>query len=66
MSKSPQMEKTLDECSALLFGTSRTESIKGQKCVICKGSANKFSDYISEKEFRISGMCQMCQDEVFE
>jgi len=26
---------------------------------------NEFRDKLSEKEFGISGMCQVCQDEVF-
>lgn len=37
------------------------------KCPICdkKIIESDFRDYLSKKEFRISGMCQSCQDKVF-
>ena len=34
-------------------------------CVICKKPITGFRDEISAKEYRISGMCQECQDSVF-
>jgi len=36
-------------------------------CPFCKKpiNANDFRDELSRKEFRISGLCQKCQDEVF-
>lgn len=38
------------------------------KCRTCGKEINPghFRDRLSAKEFRISGMCQKCQDEVFE
>lgn len=59
--KSPEMEKTL----TLLFGFDRSAKINVNSCVICNKPATQFKDSISEKEFSISGMCQSCQDEVF-
>lgn len=41
------------------------ESIKGDVCVSCGGSATEFKDAISVKEYRMSGLCQICQEEVF-
>lgn len=35
-------------------------------CVDCGGQALKFDDELSKKEYSISGLCQKCQDEVFE
>jgi hypothetical protein len=35
------------------------------RCVICGGDAILFSDNLSETEYTISGMCQLCQDEIF-
>ncbi len=37
-------------------------------CPICKNKINteSFKDNLSLKEFKISGMCQECQDKVFE
>jgi hypothetical protein len=34
-------------------------------CVDCKAEITRFKDRLSEKEFAISGLCQKCQDEVF-
>jgi len=34
-------------------------------CVICGGEVNYFRDELSAREYRISKMCQKCQDSVF-
>jgi len=64
MSKSPEMEKFLESFSQKVFGRSR----QGDACVTC-GSTNiscgSFRDAMSIKEFKISHMCQKCQDSVF-
>lgn len=63
--KSPEMENTLDNLSQDVFGRKRTDSIKSGICVVCGTPAHTFRDALSEKEYRISGMCQSCQDNVF-
>ena len=55
------IERTINS----LFGTNRAESIKANKCTLCCKPATKFTDVLSEREFRISGMCQVCQDGTF-
>ena len=37
-------------------------------CPFCgrKVTEDQFRDRISKEEFRISGMCQVCQDEIFQ
>jgi len=37
-------------------------------CATCKKpiDLNKFKDILSIKEYKISGMCQQCQDELFD
>jgi len=37
------------------------------KCPFCKETINtkSFRDELSKKEFKISGLCQKCQDETF-
>ena len=57
--KHPQIENYLES----KFG--RTTAITTDTCVFCKEPANEFKNEISEKEYRISGLCQKCQDEVF-
>lgn len=34
-------------------------------CALCGKPATEFKDYLSEVEHKISGMCQLCQDEFF-
>jgi hypothetical protein len=41
------------------------ERIEGQKCALCGGEASQFKDEISAREYRISRICQKCQDEIF-
>jgi hypothetical protein len=59
--KSLEMEKALQN----LFGFDRRGFIMADQCVFCKSPATKFRDDLSRKEFGISGMCQKCQDKVF-
>ena len=35
------------------------------ECPFCGKKAKKFRDRKSEKEFKISGLCQKCQDKTF-
>ena len=64
MSKSPEMEKVLENFAQSMFGRSR----QGDVCVTCGSTKIKpkdFRDRLSLKEFGISHMCQECQDSVF-
>lgn len=63
--KCPELENFLEG----LFGTARVDSIMNDRCVNppvgCAGPATEFRDEVSKREFRISGLCQKCQDEIF-
>ena len=59
--KSPAIENFLN---GILHGD-RSATIRADKCVICGGDANVFRDLLSRKEYRISGLCQKCQDATF-
>ena len=63
--KTPQMEAALEDLGSVLFGRSRTASAANQMCISCGTDANHFRDELSRKEYRISRMCQDCQDKVF-
>ena len=63
--KSEVIENILEGVSQLI-GTPRSVAFKEGICVLCGGEAKEFRDTISEKEFSLSGMCQNCQDEMFE
>jgi hypothetical protein len=41
------------------------ELVNRNICSFCKEPAGCFRNAISAKEYRISGLCQSCQDEVF-
>lgn len=41
------------------------EDKKNGKCPFCKKAITDFRDALSKREYKISGLCQECQDEVF-
>lgn len=42
------------------------ELVKKNKCTSCRNKIGKFRDKLSRKEYSISGMCQKCQDKIFD
>ena len=63
--KSEVIENALENISKQI-GTPRSIAFEQQACVLCGREAKEFRDTISEKEYALSGMCQHCQDEMFE
>ena len=63
--KSPEIEAALFNFA----GKSRIDTIARGECMFCEAknlrSIISFRDHLSLKEYRISGMCQDCQDAVF-
>lgn len=59
------MELGLDAIAQAQFGRKRTDSIRSNICLVCGAPATEFKDELSRKEYTISGMCQDCQDKVF-
>jgi hypothetical protein len=62
--KSPEIERALEQFAQRTFGRSRQAS----GCVTCGSEKTKeadFRDALSVKEYSISKMCQVCQDDVF-
>lgn len=59
--KSPAINQLL----SALAGKDREQTIQGNNCMTCNGSANEFKDNLSRREYAISGMCQVCQDATF-
>ena len=61
--KSPEIESLLEGFSG------RTSAIEANRCVDepigCGKTVMDFKDDPSEDEYRMSGLCQICQDEVF-
>lgn len=63
--KSKQMQRLLET-----FKVNREESILNEVCVNkpvgCGEPVTKFDDEVSSKEYMISGLCQSCQDKMWE
>ncbi len=57
--------ESVDTMLQNLLNLNRKEVIKYGMCAMCKKSAHEFNDEISIKEYRISGLCQSCQDTIF-
>lgn len=60
--KSDAMEDNI----SMVFKVDRRESIIARVCTTCLGEVVDFKDDLSEKEYTISGICQSCQDSVFD
>lgn len=56
----------LDLMLSSITGKSREIQIASKLCMVCDGDADTFRDELSIKEYSISGMCQQCQDSVFD
>ena len=66
--KSFQVNNLLDA----ILGASRVETIKSNRCAPAPIGCGKdidptteFRDAVSKREYRISGLCQKCQDKLF-
>ena len=60
-----KMEQFKEDISMMFFGRSVSLAKAGNQCVCCGKLATEFRDEISKREYRISSLCQHCQDEVF-
>jgi len=47
-------------------GTCPPQTGPAPTCPMCRQPVGNFKDALSAKEYQISGLCQRCQDEVFE
>ena len=56
----------VEEMITAVFGKDRVHVIANDECMTCDGTATEFKAGLSMKEYTISGMCQACQDKVFE
>ena len=64
--RSKEMQKFVDAMAQDMFGISHTDAQNQGVCVTCGTSVvGEFRDALSAKEYRISGMCQECQDNFF-
>lgn len=55
----------INSIRARLFPLGAGDGTQEACCPLCHGPAVEFRDLLSETEFKISGLCQTCQDEIF-
>jgi hypothetical protein len=63
--KPTNKSKEIDNLIKDVIGIDRRKVIKNNTCAFCVESNFEFRNAISVQEYRISGLCQNCQDEVF-
>ncbi len=61
-----EMDQHKENLAMTLFGRSRALALAGNQCVKCGATQLEFRDVISEREYKISALCQNCQDLFFE
>lgn len=62
-------EKRIEELTIRPWGKlfpKKIQRLREGLCTTCGVYVEGFKDLISHKEYQISGMCQKCQDSVFE
>ena len=65
MKRSPEMSVFIEEMSNKMFGRGLDSSINTNTCVSCGKTAIEFKDALSAKEYTNSGLCQICQNEIW-
>lgn len=63
--KAENVRNHRDSLTRVIYGRSASESIVNDSCVKCGQPAIEFADEVSRREFTISGLCQTCQDNIF-
>lgn len=65
MKRTKNLQDLADTLSIKVFGGSLSEAHKNGKCVQCKKPKGEVRDELSFAEYKISGLCSICQDKIF-
>ena len=67
MERTKELQSFIDNFAKKAFGMSQTKAKEKKVCPFCHKPINveDFRDELSIKEFRMSGLCQKCQDDTF-
>ncbi len=65
MAKPAWKTSAMNDALENIFKNNRIDKINADVCVFCGKPAVEFKDEISRIEFGISGLCQKCQNVVF-
>ena len=63
--KHPAIKVMIDQSSTALFGRPTSGALALGICVSCGEEASFFHSVIAKAEYAISGLCERCQDEIF-
>ena len=63
--KHPAIQFMIDQSSTALYGRPTSGALALNICVSCAEEASTFNSEVSKREYQISGLCQRCQDEIF-
>ncbi len=63
--KDPRIEAVLESVSKTLANT-RSQAFEHKTCVTCGKDVGTFKNSQSQTEYLISGLCQVCQDRIFD
>lgn len=66
MGRDPGLQRAIDSVAKRFYGRTNTEALKDQICVDCGKPATEFKDRISKQDYLITGLCQQCQDDMYE
>lgn len=69
MAEPTRKSKAIENALTQMTGQDRRQVIRSDMCMAapygCGGPATDFTDELSAREYRISGLCQSCQDGIF-
>ena len=63
--KHPAIKVMIDQSSTALYGRPTSGALALGICVSCGEEASFFHSVIAKAEYAISGLCERCQDEIF-
>lgn len=59
------IETSLEDLSMEIFGRSFSLALAGNACVKCGKPATEFTNELSRAEYKITAMCETCQNEYY-
>ena len=63
--KHPALQFMIDQSSTAPYGRPTSGALALGICVSCAEDASSFHSEIAKREYQISGLCERCQDEIF-
>jgi len=65
LKRNKNLQNALDGFTKRVVNKTQEKAEKEKVCIWCGEKITGFKDELSRKEYKISGLCQKCQDETF-